>query len=211
VRWWRVCLALELLACAKVEGNSGIRGRYSQNNVWYFIADYGTGMRLGARLFGPDAPEAQTARPSVFSSQSHEVREAQHVQPVPTKIARYFDTLETQLQGKHGCRTTHSKWYYDYRPNEHSKTLVFRRDTARVLDAAYAYPIDLQELSLETNSPIITHCGEFSEICSRGVGGVHISTVMISSAKNTVPSNGKIYKQRRGVDFPTLDNMSPIV
>src|SRR5260370_2150549 len=82
-------------------------------------------MRLGARLFGPDAPEAQTARPSVFSSQSHEVREAQHVQPVPTKIARYFDTLETQLQGKHGCRTTHSKWYYDYRPNEHSKTLVF--------------------------------------------------------------------------------------
>jgi hypothetical protein len=45
-------------------------------------------MRLGAMLFGPHAPEAQTARLSVFSSQSHEVREAQPVQPVPTKNAR---------------------------------------------------------------------------------------------------------------------------
>ena len=87
-----MCLALELLACAKVEGNSGIRGRYNQNNGWYFIADYGAGMRLGAMLFGPHAPEAQTARLSVFSSQSHEVREAQHVQPVPTKIARFLDS-----------------------------------------------------------------------------------------------------------------------
>ncbi len=182
MRWWRVCLALELLACAKVEGNSGIRGRYSQNNVWYFIADDGTGMRLGARLFGPDAPEAQTARPSVFSSQSHEVREAQHVQPVPTKIARYFDTLETQLQGKHGCRTTHSKWYYDYRPNEHSKTLVSRRCADRVPKAVYIYPIDLQELSLETDSPIIEHDHEFSETKSRLVRGVHASPWVTSSA-----------------------------
>ena len=46
-------------------------------------------MRLVARLCGPHALEAQTVRASVFSSQSHEVREASHLQPVPTKIARY--------------------------------------------------------------------------------------------------------------------------
>jgi hypothetical protein len=51
-----------------------------------------------------------------------------------------------------------------------------------VLEAVYVYPIDLQELSLETSSPAIEHDDEFSETKSRLVSDVHVSPGMTSSA-----------------------------
>lgn len=71
-----------------------------------------------------------------------------------------------------------------------SQTLAFCRDADSVLDAVYTYPIDLQKLSLA-----ITHCDEFSEIKSKVVGSIHVSTGMPLSAKNTVPSHAEIYTE----------------
>jgi len=51
-----------------------------------------------------------------------------------------------------------------------------------VLAAVYGYPIDLQELSLETDSPGMEDAHEFSETQSRFVSDVHVSTGMTSSA-----------------------------
>ena len=42
-------------------------------------------------------------------------------------------------------------------------SLVSRRDAHSMLDAMSWYPLDLQERSLETDSPTIAHCDEFSE------------------------------------------------
>jgi hypothetical protein len=51
-----------------------------------------------------------------------------------------------------------------------------------VLAAVYVYLIDLQKLSLETDSPGIEHDHEFSETKSRPVSDVHVSIGMTSSA-----------------------------
>src|SRR2546426_856740 len=66
------------------------------------------------------------------------------------------------------------------------KTLVSRRCSDRVLQAVDMYPIDLQELSLETGSLVIEHDHEFSETKSRLVRDIHVSPGVTSSAKNGV-------------------------
>ena len=74
------------------------------------------------------------------------------------------------------------RWHHHYHLVAYLKTLVSRRCSDRVLKAVYIYPIDLQELSLETDSPIIEHDHEFSETKSRLVRGVHASPWVTSSA-----------------------------
>jgi len=63
-----------------------------------------------------------------------------------------------------------------------SKTLVSRRCADRVLTAVYRYPIDLQELSLETNSPTIERPDEFWEIRAKPGSDGRSSPEMTSSA-----------------------------
>src|SRR5207249_7415793 len=59
--------AQTLRAWAKVYGTSVIQRRCGQKNVWYVVVEHGMGMRLITMFFGPHAPEAQTARLSLFS------------------------------------------------------------------------------------------------------------------------------------------------
>jgi hypothetical protein len=63
-----------------------------------------------------------------------------------------------------------------------SKTSVSRRCSDRVFKAVYMYLVDLQELSLETDSLAIEHDHEFSETKSRRVRDVHVSLGVTSSA-----------------------------
>ena len=41
LNWLRVSVAQKLLAGAKVEGNSDVRERCGQKNVWYFVGERG--------------------------------------------------------------------------------------------------------------------------------------------------------------------------
>ena len=50
------------------------------------------------------------------------------------------------------------------------------------LEVVCAYPLDLQELSLETDSPALQRDHEFSETNPRFVSDVHVSPGMTSSA-----------------------------
>ena len=56
-----------LLVWAKVEGKRVIRRRCTRKNAAPFVAQRRPGMRLLAMVFGPHAPDTQTARPPIFS------------------------------------------------------------------------------------------------------------------------------------------------
>src|SRR2546427_10447960 len=85
------------------------------------------------------------------------------------------------------------RWHHHIAGLHLSKTFVSRRCSDRVLAAVYMYPIDLQELSLETDSPTIEPSYEFSETKVRCGSNVHGSPEMTSSAYNAVPSIVEIY------------------
>ena len=90
----------KLLALALVEGHSVIRRRYGQKNAWYFVAEHGTVMRLVPMFFGPHAPDAQTARPSVFS---HCFKRLERFQKLATSYIR-VDAPEHRRNGQEDLR-----------------------------------------------------------------------------------------------------------
>jgi len=71
-----------LLTLGKVYGNSGIRRRCGQKNVWYCVADHGMGMPLLAMVFSPHAPDAQTVRLSIFFHYFKRLERFQNLEPV---------------------------------------------------------------------------------------------------------------------------------
>jgi hypothetical protein len=52
---------------AKGKGNKVIRRRCGQKNAEHFVEQWRPGMRLIAMVFGPSAPDTQTASLSIFS------------------------------------------------------------------------------------------------------------------------------------------------